>query len=384
MLKARLRLNPGRYAIGAIFGIAPRLSRQPSRQRRRAMPSKICAEGGWAGAVLVRHRCVVALACLVLLSGSAAHAQERTGGISGRVTDSRGEPQRLQVYLLTSGDIPAEDTYTGSNGVFAFSGLPGGVYYVIVEAAGFRPFRETVRLDLRVSPAVQVNITLEPLEKERQETSPIISNAPQSHKFNAKRPGDEFNPKALQEFNQANAKQQRGDVKGAIAHYQKAIRIAPDFYPALNNLGIVFLRQHNFADARTYFEKSLSVNPDDGEAYINLGHLLYEEGRYREAIERLKEGLQRGQSPAGHFLLGSAYLKLGHFDEAEQNLKRACSLDPAGMAAAHLQLANLYLMQHNVEEAKTELETYLHAHPSDPQAPAIRKMLVGIAARPIN
>jgi len=121
-------------------------------------------------------------------------------------------------------------------------------------------------------------------KKERQETSPIISNAPQSYKFNAKRPG-EFNPKALQEFNQANAKQQRGDVKGAIAHYQKAIRIAPDFYPALNNLGIIFLRQHNFADARTYFEKSLSVNPDDGEAYINFGHLLYEEGRYREAID---------------------------------------------------------------------------------------------------
>ncbi len=349
------------------------------------MPFKICAEGGRAVAVLVRHCCVVALGCLVLLSGSAAHAQERTGAISGRVIDSRGEPQRLQVHLLTSGDIPAEDTYTGSNGVFTFRGLPGGVYYVIVEAAGFRPFRETVRLDLHVNPSVQVNITLEPLEKERQETSPIISNAPQSYKFNAKRPGDKFNPKALQEFNQAKAKQQRGDVKGAIAHYQKAIRIAPDFYPALNNLGIIFLRQHNFADARTYFEKSLSVNPDDGEAYINFGHLLYEEGRYHEAIERLKEGLQRAQtSPPGHFLLGSAYLKLGHFDEAKQNLKRACSLDPAGMAAAHLQLANLYLMQHNMEEAKTELETYLQAHPGDPQAPAIKKMLAAIAVRPIN
>ena len=54
------------------------------------------------------------------------------------------------------------------------------------------------------------------------------------------------------------------------------------------------------------------------------------------------------------------------------------------MPAVHLQLANLYLKQHEMTAASSELQAYLRANPSDPQAPAIKKMLASIAANQTN
>ena len=63
--------------------------------------------------------------------------------------------------------------------------------------------------------------------------------------------------------------------------------------------------------AKEAFLKAAEINPDDGEAYINLGHVLYEEGQFRGAIDQLNRGLQRSpQSAVGNFFLGSAYFKL--------------------------------------------------------------------------
>jgi Tfp pilus assembly protein PilF len=44
------------------------------------------------------------------------------------------------------------------------------------------------------------------------------------------------------------------------------------------------------------------------------------------------------------------------------------------MPSAHLQLANLYLKRYEMAAASSELQACLRANPSDPQAPAIKKM----------
>ncbi len=313
-----------------------------------------------------------------------ARAQEQGGGsVSGRVTDSRGQPERVLVHLLTFGDIPAGDTYTDSNGVFSFRALPSGDYNVVIDATGFRPVRHSVSLDQRISPKVQVVISLEPADQSPGSNRQIISGSGKSHEINAKAPTRPFHPKALHEFERANDKQRRGDLAAAIAHYRKALEFDPDFYPALNNLGAIYLRQKDAARAEEAFLKALTLNSEDSEVYFNLGHALYEEGRYSQAAERLEEGLKRSpRSALGLFFLGSAYLRLGDLKKAEANLKSASSMDPAGMPAARLQLANVYLKRHDTESASVELRAYLEANPSDPQAPAIKKMLADLKVRP--
>ena len=328
------------------------------------------------------------LLCSVCLAHSAMallRAQQNDGAIYGRITDSRGQPQRLLVHLAAEGDVPAGDVFTDSNGQYTFSGLPNGTYWVVVEAKDYRPVRQYVMLDLRIHPKAQANIALELLERDAQKQNQIIAGSTSSYEVSAKRPGRSFDPKAVREFETGNEKQRNGDFDGAISHYQKALRVDPDFYPALDNLGAMLERKRDYAQAEGVFLKSLKINPDDGEAYINLGHLLLDEGRYAPAVERLEEGVKRSpRSPVGRFLLGSSYLKLGDLVKAEPNLKEAYSLDPSGMARARLQLANLYLKRQDMAAASAELEGYLEANPSDPQAPAIKKMLASIAAHKTN
>ena len=108
------------------------------------------------------------LLCSVCLAHSAMallRAQQNDGAIYGRITDSRGQPQRLLVHLAAEGDVPAGDVFTDSNGQYTFSGLPNGTYWVVVEAKDYRPVRQYVMLDLRIHPKAQANIALELLER---------------------------------------------------------------------------------------------------------------------------------------------------------------------------------------------------------------------------
>ena len=80
-----------------------------------------------------------------------AHAQT-TGIMSGRVTNSQGQPQTVLVHLLAEGDIPAGDAYSDSNGSYVFMGLPSGTYVVVGGSEGYKPFRGTTRLEENIQP----------------------------------------------------------------------------------------------------------------------------------------------------------------------------------------------------------------------------------------
>src|SRR5690242_16822996 len=87
------------------------------------------------------------LAFVALLLSPLLRAQSDTGVIHGRVTDARGQALRLRVQLLAAGDIPAGAVYTGNEGEYVFETLPAGEYWVVIEAEGFQPVRQPVRLD---------------------------------------------------------------------------------------------------------------------------------------------------------------------------------------------------------------------------------------------
>ncbi|HEV2378915.1 MAG TPA: tetratricopeptide repeat protein [Terriglobia bacterium] len=315
----------------------------------------------------------------VLLFSPSVLAQGDIGVIYGSVTDARGQAQRVRVQLLAAGDILAGDVYTGAEGEYTFQALPSGEYWVVVEAEGFDAVRQPVMLDTHINAKMQVNLGLEASAASARQPNPVISGSASSHTVDIKRPTARLNPQALREYDKGKTQELQGDLEGAIDHYRKALRADPGYYPALNNLGALYERRGRHTQAEEVLVKAIARNPDDGEAYVNLGHSFYEEGRYRDASTQLLEGLKRSPNSAtGRFLLGSAQLKLGDVDEAKSNLKQACALDPQGLPAAHLQLANAYLKARDLQQAATELETYLQANPSDPQAPAIRRLLASV------
>ncbi len=184
-----------------------------------------------------------------------------------------------------------------------------------------------------------------------------------------------FPKKTLKEFDKGQDADHKGNVDSATQHYLKALELSPDFYPAHNNLGAIYLGRRDFNAAQQQFEAALKANQNDGQAYFNLANVLVLTQHYADALRQIDEGLRRRPDSAfGKFLQGSAYTQTGRLDLAERSLQGALQLDPK-MSQAYLQLVNVYLLQKRTADAVTQLETYLKDFPDSPFSPKARDLL---------
>jgi predicted Zn-dependent protease len=87
----------------------------------------------------------------------------------------------------------------------------------------------------------------------------------------------------------------------------------------------MYERQKRFDDAEHVFKTVLSTDPNNAMVLNYLGYMLADRGvRLDEALGYVKKAVQiEPQNPAYLDSLGWAYFKLGNYDLAEENLRRA-------------------------------------------------------------
>ena len=74
-----------------------------------------------------------------------------------------------------------------------------------------------------------------------------------------------------------------GKFTEAIASYQQAIKINPEYAEAYNNLGNIYDINEKVDEAILNYKKAIKINDNFTEAHSNLGYLLKEIGRVDEA-----------------------------------------------------------------------------------------------------
>jgi hypothetical protein len=101
------------------------------------------------------------------------------------------------------------------------------------------------------------------------------------------------NPDAwLAQLNLGNIELERGRTAEAIAHYQSAERLEPDYPSTHFNLAKVWLQAGRLPEAIAENEADLRLAPTDAEARNNLGIALAESGRTAEAEVQFREALR--------------------------------------------------------------------------------------------
>jgi len=120
-------------------------------------------------------------------------------------------------------------------------------------------------------------------------------------------------------------------VDEAIEAYQKALELNPEAAGALVNLGTIFYRQRQFAEAETYYREALEADPEYPLAQFNIGNLYDELGRLDEALDhyRLALGLNPQYADA-HFNLALLCERLGDNLKAVHHWKHYLKLDHGG------------------------------------------------------
>jgi tetratricopeptide (TPR) repeat protein len=270
---------------------------------------------------------------------------------------------------------PIGSAYCDDQGRFGFYNLVGNQYRISVTDDAYEPASETTEVNPATSSVNWVQITLVPRANGKKDPLPGRVEGSNPYLVDPAEYYRKFPKKTLKEFDKGVEADHRGKTEDAIQHYEKALSYSPDFYPAHDKLGLVYLGRQNFEAAQPQFEAALKANQNDAQAYFNLANLLLLTQRYPDAEREIEEGLQRRPDSAfGHFLQGSVYWRTGRPELAEKSLQSALQLDPK-MSQAYLQLVNLYLQQKRTPEAIAELEAYLKAFPDSPLSSKARETL---------
>jgi Flp pilus assembly protein TadD len=303
-----------------------------------------------------------------LLPGTLLGQVQTLGRIIGQVRAPRGDvpPHQILVELRLHGGV-VESVYTDGGGRFGFSNLSANGYRVVITDEDYYPVEERADVVPDVMPYTRVQITLRPRDG-KQNTDPVGPRASGGSPFLVD-PADynkRFSKRALKEYKRGVDAERQGNHDEAVARYLSALEISPDYYPAHNNLGSLYLGKADFKSAEEQFQEVIRLDQNDAQAYFNLGNVLMLTGRYPESEKALSSGLQRQPDSAfGSFLQGSLYGRTGKLTEAEKSLRTALQLD-ATMWQAHLQLVNLYLQQNRRQDAIAELQAFVKAFPSVP------------------
>jgi tetratricopeptide (TPR) repeat protein len=159
-----------------------------------------------------------------------------------------------------------------------------------------------------------------------------------------------------------------GHVDEAIGHFQEALRVSPDYWIALENLGNAYRLQKRWDEARKTLERALAARPEDPEANYNLAMVFAQTGGEERAYEYLRKALQLRPTYAEALNnLGVLYLRSQRRDEAVAQFEECIRVAP-GFDQSYLNLARVYSLEDAPEKARAVLTELLKQHPGHAQA----------------
>lgn len=137
--------------------------------------------------------------------------------------------------------------------------------------------------------------------------------------------------------------QERADHRDdAVATFSALVAEKPDFHPALNYLGYMWIEKgENLEQAMDMVRRAVALDPDNGAYVDSLGWGYYQLGRYDEAAKTLERATRLVRDPTVYEHLGDTYAALGKTDEARRAYRRAMKLEADDPAAVERKLSEL-------------------------------------------
>lgn len=162
----------------------------------------------------------------------------------------------------------------------------------------------------------------------------------------------------------------KGDSNDVLELATEALRLAtrPNATPlelplSLGDLhrwtGMLYDKKEEWGEAEKAYRDAINEDPRDGAAYVRLGfYPLDETGRYPEAVEAIRRGLELDPSAFGHYALAwllENRVEVQDLREALQSYLAALERD-AGYESARASAARLYERQGDLPSAVELLE----------------------------
>ena len=118
-----------------------------------------------------------------------------------------------------------------------------------------------------------------------------------------------------------------GDLDGQLEALQRYTELEPDDANAWYNMGNAYAEKGEYDEAISCYRKAVEIKPDKHEAWNNMGNAYAEKGEYDEAISCYRKAVEI--KPDKHEAwnnIGIAYAKKGEYYEASRAFSKALEL----------------------------------------------------------
>jgi len=297
-----------------------------------------------------------------------------TGGkntIQGNIFYENGRRLDRRVKVRLRGLYTDSFMMSDDTGTFTFRRLVGGTYSVTIDAGSeFENTSENVDVidatGRRNDPGQ--TYTIQMMLRPRQ-AAPRPVGTVDASTANVPEPVRKLYKEALDSI-------QDGDSKKAIEELNDALKLAPNFVPALNELGLQYMRLKEYDKAEAALRKAIELVPDAFTLQLNFGILMLQKKNYVTAAGALERAVQKdNSSAAAHFHLGKALVNMAVYNKAEKELLQAITLGGENTVEAHRYLGAVYIETHNNARAVEQLEQYLSLAPKAKDADKIRAIV---------
>jgi tetratricopeptide (TPR) repeat protein len=183
----------------------------------------------------------------------------------------------------------------------------------------------------------------------------------------------------------------QGNYNGAMQKFQQAAYDNPNDADAYYNLGATFHRlgkmqgQKTLTDqAESYYHQCLDHNPNHTDCYRGLAVLLTEQGRSQDAFKLLEGWTQRNPTSApAQVELARLFEEFGDREAARQHLLSALECDPYN-ARALAALGKIHEQTGNPSQALAVYQRSLWHNPSQPEVAArVASLRAATAPQPV-
>lgn len=132
-------------------------------------------------------------------------------------------------------------------------------------------------------------------------------------------PGD-----ARVQYRLALTRMQNADLRGGLESLDRVHQLEPDYAPAWCKRGAGLLDLGRVGEARTAFERALSIDPHNSAGTIGLAQTALQEGEPERALERLASPalMESPNAALAHRLKGKALFQLGREEQAQSEITR--------------------------------------------------------------
>ena len=268
-----------------------------------------------------------------------------------------GAPQNYHVILYSNAGSMVSRQTVSNNGRYRFLNLPNGEYNLVVELENSEVARIHLQLSERERTDIRHDIALEwkggtgaakagtvavPLYKRTAANQSLVTRAREAVR---KKNYDE-----------------------AISLVRRVVSADPQDFEAWDELGTLLFTKEETAEAEKAYLRATELRPAYAPALVNLGKVRVARKDYAGAVAALEAAIAAApESADANHLLGEAHLLNKKGSLAVKYLNEALRLDPQGKAEVHLRLATLYNAAGHKDRAVAEHEQFLAKRPDHPE-----------------